>query len=118
MGSEMCIRDSYSIVHKNVRVEVPTADMLVNQLKTGALDAAIVYEANTSQVRDAIDVLPIEHARAKAIQPFAVSRASKHKYLSERFQEALLSRASKDRFEHTGFRWLSNDAQLSSKISN
>ena len=110
--------DLYSIVHKNVRVEVPTADMLVNQLKTGALDAAIVYEANTSQVRDAIDVLPIEHARAKAIQPFAVSRASKHKYLSERFQEALLSRASKDRFEHTGFRWLSNDAQLSSKISN
>jgi ABC-type molybdate transport system substrate-binding protein len=33
-------------VHKNVVVEVPTADFLINQMRAGALDAAVVYSVN------------------------------------------------------------------------
>ena len=37
-------------VHKNVVVEVPTADFLINQMRAGALDAALVYEVPSKSI--------------------------------------------------------------------
>lgn len=89
----------------NVRVQTPTADLLVNQMRTGALDAAVVYEVNTSEVRDQLTVVPIGRPEATAIQPYAVGRNSKHRQLMQRLLAALESEASRQRYEALGFRW-------------
>ncbi len=92
-------------IQPNIAVQTPTADLLVNQLRAGGLDAAIVYQANTSQVRDYLDVLPIETPEALAIQPYAVGQSSNNALLMARLLDALLSDDSKRRFEDAGFLW-------------
>ena len=92
-------------VMANVKVQTPTADMLVNQMRTGSLDAVVVYEANTSQVRELFTVLPISEPGAKAVQPYAIGRNSQHRLLMERLLSALRSAGSRQRFESAGFHW-------------
>ncbi|MEN7547779.1 molybdate ABC transporter substrate-binding protein [Rapidithrix thailandica] len=92
-------------VMKNVKVQTPTADLLVNQLKTGALGAAIVYEANTSQVKDQLTVIPLSNEGALAVQNFGISTNSKHKYLTQRLFQTITSQTSKANFENNGFGW-------------
>lgn len=92
-------------VMANVRAKTPTADLLVNQIRTGSLDAVVVYEANASQVRDVLDVIPLREDAAVATQPIATSVASAHKRLAARLIEALRSSASRERFRAAGFEW-------------
>lgn len=94
-------------IRPNIAVQTPTADLLVNQLRAGGLDAAIVYEANTSQVRDALEVVPIDAPEALAIQPYAIGQSSRNAYLMARLLDALLSADSRRRFEEAGFAWRS-----------
>ena len=89
----------------NVKTQTPTADLLVNQIRTGALDAVVVYKANTSQVRDTLDVVPLSLPGAKAVQPFAVGSNSEHQLLMARLREAILSAESRQRYEALGFQW-------------
>ena len=77
----------------------------MNQIRTGALDAVVVYAANTSQVRDVLDVVPLTAAGAKAIQPFAVGKNSGHRFLMERLRAAIQSDESRQRYEALGFHW-------------
>lgn len=95
----------YERVMANVKVQTPTADLLVNQLRAGALDAVVVYAANTSQVRDVLDVVELADPGALAVQPYAVGRNSDHAQLMERLLERLRSVESRGRFEAAGFRW-------------
>ncbi len=95
----------YEAVSKNVKSRTPTADMLVNQIRTGSLDAVVVYEANTSKVRDHLDVVTIDHPKALAIQPYATGRNSDNQHLMNRLLETILSAESQSSFESTGFRW-------------
>ena len=95
----------YDAIHPNIAVQTPTADLLVNQLRAGALDAAIVYQANTSQVRDSLEVIPIEAPEALAIQPYAVGSSSSFPFLMERLRDTLASADSRRRFEEVGFVW-------------
>ena len=97
--------DLYEAVKKNVKSQAPTADLLVNQIRTGSLDAVIVYKANTSQVRDALDIIKIKHVAAEAVQPFAASRGTKYPHLVGRLLDAIRSANSKERFEQAGFGW-------------
>jgi len=92
-------------VMTNVKVQTPTADLLVNQIRTGSLDAVVVYTANTSQVRDLLDVIELPESEALAIQPYAIGRNSDHAHLMDRLLAALRSRESRQRFEEVGFRW-------------
>jgi ABC-type molybdate transport system substrate-binding protein len=92
-------------VMPNVRVQTPTADLLVNQLRAGALDAALVYAANASQVKGTLDVIELAQDSAWAIQPYAIGRDSLHPRLMERLLEHLRSPNSRARFEQSGFRW-------------
>ena len=92
-------------VMRNVRVQTPTADLLVNQMRSGSLDAVVVYEVNTSQVRDLFTVLPIPEAGAKATQPYAIGKNSGKRQLMERLRTALRSTESRQRFEAVGFQW-------------
>jgi len=99
-------------VMKNVCSQVPTADFLVNQLRTGSLDAAIVYNINAQPAAEHIDTIPIQHAGAKAVQPFAVAAKSPNALLAHRLLDFL--RANRERFEKAGFRWR-NDPVIASK---
>jgi molybdenum ABC transporter molybdate-binding protein len=94
-------------VMANVKTQTPTADLLVNQMRAGSLDAVIVYLANTSQVRDLFDVVPLAVPGAVAVQPYAISRSSNYPHLMERLLTALRSTESQQRFESVGFRWRS-----------
>ena len=95
----------YDKVMPNVQVQTPTADLLVNQIRTGSLDAVVVYTANTSQVREFLDLVPIEVPAAIAIQPYAVSRNSDNRFLMERLLFALRTVESRQTFESVGFQW-------------
>jgi molybdate transport system substrate-binding protein len=95
----------YDAVRPQVKVEPNTADFLVNQLRTGALDAAIVYRANVSQVEEFVEVIPISKGPTLAVQPIAVSTSSPHKHLAGRLVSALLTEKSQERFALARFRW-------------
>jgi molybdenum ABC transporter molybdate-binding protein len=95
----------YDSVVKNVEAQTPTADLLVNQLRAGPLDAVIVYRANLSQVKGKLDVVEIADKRAKAVQPIGIGRDTKYKYLTQRLIDAITSAESKQRFTIANFRW-------------
>lgn len=98
-------------VMANVKVQTPTADLLVNQIRTGSLDAVVVYTANTSQVRDLLDVVELPEPEALAIQPYAIGRNSDHAQIMDRLLAKLRSAESQRRFEATGFRWRDEGAK-------
>jgi molybdate transport system substrate-binding protein len=95
----------YEPVYKNVSSQTPTADLLVNQLRAGSLDAVIVYRANVSKVLDKLDVIDIKNKHAMAEQPIAVSAETKYPYLTQRLVDAIESPLSKQRFLLAKFRW-------------
>ncbi|GDY20121.1 hypothetical protein LBMAG56_14660 [Verrucomicrobiota bacterium] len=100
-------------VGKNVATEVPTADLLINQMRIGGLDAAIVYRVNAIPQADTLDFFPIQHAGAKAIQPFAVRERSPNRQLARRLLAHL--QANRGEFEKAGFLWRGNEAPWKSK---
>ncbi|MCW5555303.1 MAG: extracellular solute-binding protein [Verrucomicrobiae bacterium] len=95
----------YEGLMANVVVQTPTADLLVNQLRAGGLDAVIVYEANTVAAGDHLAVQPIELPGATAIQPVAIHQQTVYPRLMQRLIAALSSAQSQSRFTATGFRW-------------
>ena len=100
-------------VHKNVVVETPTADLLVNQMRVGALDAVIVYRVNYQPSAEFLDYLPIQHEGAHAVQPFAVRGDSPHRYLGQRLLAFLKN--NRAQFERSGFNWRGEETALRSK---
>jgi ABC-type molybdate transport system substrate-binding protein len=94
-------------VMKNVVVQTPTGDMLVNQMRSGSLDAAVAYLSNAAGSADALDAIRIQGIPCSvATQPFAVSKSSGNKQAVERLLEAIRAEASKERFANEGFRWV------------
>lgn len=95
----------YDDVLTNVKVQSPTGDMLVNQLRTGSLDAIIACRSNQMTVDEHLDAIPIDSPLANMTQPYAVGKESPNRQLANRLQEAIKSKESKERFEAAGFRW-------------
>ncbi len=95
----------YDQVQRNVVANAPTADLLVNQIRTGSLDAVVVYEANTSVARERLELIPINHARATATQTFAIGKSSPHKQTAARLLTVIQSAPSRQRFRQAGFNW-------------
>lgn len=90
-------------VSKNASAQSPTADLLVNQLRTGSLDAAVVYLNNIVPQKEHFDAVKLPADKAKAIQPFAVRHDSPHRQLGQRLLAFLL--ANRTAFEQAGFTW-------------
>lgn len=90
-------------VRKNVVVEVPTADFLINQMRAGSLDAAIVYRVNVQPQAEHFDAIPLPPDKGKAVQPFAVRHDSTNRQLSGRLLAFLKNH--KESFEAAGFVW-------------
>ena len=93
-------------VMKNVMVQVPTGDMLVNQLRTGSLDAVVAYVSNAVPAADQLEAIAIDIPCALAVQPVAAGKDSQHRQLTGRLTAALRSAESQSRFEANGFHWL------------
>lgn len=91
-------------VMKNIVVQVPTADLLVTQLRAGGLDAAIVYEVNFRPVADHLDKVALGDS-ALATQPVAVCKEATYKYLAQRLLARLREAESRERFITSGFVW-------------
>lgn len=101
-------------VMDNVVTQVPTADLLANQMSTGALDAAVVYLTSTTAVRAQLDVVALNLPQAVAIQTFSVGTSSKFKCLAGRLLEALRSPESRARYETAGFHWRAAESAVQS----
>lgn len=96
----------YDIVVKNVVARTPTADLLVNQMRTGSLDAVVVYEANMPYALDDLEIVRLHTPSAIATQTYAVSKNSRHKYLTQRLLDTLSDASSVSQFQDVGFQWL------------
>lgn len=92
----------------NIKMDSPTGDFLVNQVKTGSLDAVIVYRSNAMASQSTVDdyeIIGIDRPNAIAEQPYAVAKNTQHRYLLDRFFKAAVSAPGKDQFMKYGFRW-------------
>jgi molybdate transport system substrate-binding protein len=93
-------------VMANVTVQTPTGDMLVNQLRTGSLDAAVAYLSNAAGAAEYLDAVQITGiACSVATQPWAIASESKFPLTASRLFERLCSVDSQDAFLAEGFRW-------------
>ena len=95
----------YDALAPNLSVESPTGDFLVNQLRTGSLDAIIACRSNWTGVREHLDAVPIDHPLARMTQPYAVGRNTRYKQMLARLQDALTTATARERFEAEGFGW-------------
>lgn len=95
----------YDALAPNLSVESPTGDFLINQLRTGSLDAIIACRSNWTGVREHLDAVPIDHPLARMTQPYAVGRNTRYQQMLARLQDALTTAASRERFEAEGFGW-------------
>lgn len=96
----------YAAVRKNVKVESPTGDLLVNQLLTGALDAVVSYTSNVTPNLDKLDQIPITGIPCSSPdQPVAIAKGSAKQELAAKLIEYIRSAESRERFEKLGFGW-------------
>jgi ABC-type molybdate transport system substrate-binding protein len=94
-------------VMKNVVVQTPSGDMLVNQMQAGSLDAAVAYLSNAAGAASYLDAVRIQGLRCSiAVQPFGTAKNSGNKRLTERLLTAIRADESQRRFANEGFRWL------------
>ena len=92
-------------VMKNVAVQAPAGDLLVNQLLAGGLDAAVTYVSNAAGSADKLDAIAVDLPCATASQPLAISKGTKFPQLAARLRDSLRSAQSRQRFEALGFGW-------------
>lgn len=92
-------------VMKNVTVQTPSGDMLVNQMRTGSLDAAVAYLSNAAGSVEHLDAIRIQGLPCSvATQPYAAAKDSKHPQLMRRLLQAIETEASQQVFAAEGFR--------------
>ncbi|MCF7788162.1 MAG: molybdate ABC transporter substrate-binding protein [Prosthecobacter sp.] len=99
-------------VSKNASSQVPTADFLVNQMRTGSLDAAVVYGININNDKTHFDAVPLPADKSKAVQPFAVRHDSPNQQMGHRLLTFL--REHRTSFEDAGFVWKGDTAPVKS----
>jgi hypothetical protein len=100
-------------VMANTSSQVPTADFLINQMRVGSLDAAIVYRVNVLPQAEHFDVIPLPPDKGKAVQPFAVRNDSTNRQLSGRLLAFLKNH--KESFEAAGFVWRGDEKATTSE---
>ena len=103
-------------VMKNAVMQAPTADTLINEIRVGALDAAIVYQVNVQAQSGHFEAVALPADLARAVQPFAVRADSANRQLSQRLLAFL--KDHKQDFEKAGFVWTGSDELVPSDKLN
>jgi molybdate transport system substrate-binding protein len=99
-------------VMANVTVQTPSGDMLVNQLRTGSLDAAVAYLSNAAGAAEHLDAIRIQGISCStAIQPWAVAKESSYPQLASRLFARICSADSIETFAAEGFTWQLNEGK-------
>jgi molybdate transport system substrate-binding protein len=98
-------KNIWEAIEPRIYSQTPTADLLVNQIRTSSLDAVIVYEANLSQVKDKLTMVQVDDDDAMAIQNIGLGANSKNRYLTSRLFDAILGSESKEIYLKNGFQW-------------
>lgn len=96
-------------IMKNVVQETASSAMLVPQVITDHVDAALAYQTDTMAEKDKVDTIPTGSAYDRAIQPFSIARASAYKYIGRRLKQTL--RQAKSQFEAAGFHFRGDQAK-------
>jgi ABC-type molybdate transport system substrate-binding protein len=103
-------------VMENVTVQTPTGDMLVNQMRSGSLDAAVVYLSNAAGSGEYLDAVRIQGLQCSvATQPYAVAPQSANARTAERLFEHISSAESRESFAAEGFGWKLSSSSGASK---
>lgn len=98
-------------VMANVAVQTPTGDMLVNQMRSGSLDAAVAYLSNAAGSGEFLDAVRIQGIPCSvATQPFGIAKDSANKQLIARLRAALVAQESQERFVDEGFQWIGGES--------
>jgi len=96
----------YAAVQKNIVEHAPSGDLLVVQLRVGALDAVVAYQSNVTPFAQDIDAVPVTGIPCAAPeQPIAIRKDSIHPQTARRLWLALQTPLSRQRFEELGFGW-------------
>lgn len=108
MLRELELRDKIYNTAEEV-IHSDAGHMIVNQVGVKSLDAAIVYMSNAMSAphsKDRLDIIEIPLKEAIAIQPYAVAKASTHRYLMQRLMDRITTAKTRKAFESIGFDWL------------
>lgn len=93
-------------VMANVTVQTPTGDMLVNQMRSGSLDAAVAYLSNAAGASEYLDAIQIRGISCStATQPWGIATDSRYPHTMARLFTALASAESQEIFAAEGFGW-------------
>jgi ABC-type molybdate transport system substrate-binding protein len=105
----------YSPKRRHPVVHTDAAHLLINQMRAGALDAALVYRSNVlsaaKEGRNDLEIIELSPGGVQARQPFAIARSTRHKYLMRRLLAALTGPESVARFRRLGFDVLEPEAR-------
>jgi molybdate transport system substrate-binding protein len=103
----------YDPSRKHAVVHSDAGHMLVNEIRTGALDLIVVYRSNFLSAGEnpakQLELIEMNIPQAVAIQPYAVAKDTHHKYLMRRLLEAILTPESQKRFTGVGFQWVAEE---------
>ncbi len=88
-------------------VEKSSSALLVPDVLTGHVDAAIAYITDVLPNQDSVDVIRIQSPVNIAIQPFSIAKTSEHKYLLRRLFKRIVN--SPEAFESVGFHFRLDD---------
>jgi molybdenum ABC transporter molybdate-binding protein len=89
-----------------VVVEKSSSALLVPDVVTGHVDAAVAYITDVLANRDSVDIVRIASPMNMAIQPFSIAKTSDHKYLVRRLFRRIAD--SPEAFEDIGFHFRLN----------
>jgi molybdenum ABC transporter molybdate-binding protein len=84
-----------------VVVEKSSSALIVPDVVTGHVDAALAYLTDVKANLDTIDVVRFDSSLNLAIQPFSIAKSSDHKHLGRRLLRKILD--SPEAFEKAGF---------------
>lgn len=93
-------------------VEKSSSALLVPDVLTGHVDAAIAYLSDVMPNREKVDIVHFPVGNNVAIQPLSVASNSRHKQLLRRFYDAVYREASS--FESKGFHFRQGEKAVSS----
>lgn len=95
-----------------VVVEKSSSALLVPDVVTGHVDAAIAYITDVLASMDNVDIIRFTSPLNRAVQPFSIAKSSDHKYMARRLFREIVS--SPEAFEDAGFHFrLAEDGRSS-----
>ena len=92
-----------------VVVEKSSSSLLIPDVATGHVDAAVAYISDTLASRDKVDIVRIQSPHNRAIQPFSIAKSSQHKHLGRRLFKRIA--ASPEAFTCAGFHFRLGEEQ-------